>query len=88
VAPSRYSRSLRACSEELTPLLARLMRQHSALTVLAALTEHLSGALVYCRSAGIMTNEDVRAVLTRLRHQSSLTRLHLAPGASNGRPDR
>jgi hypothetical protein len=88
MAPSRYAKSLRACSEELTPLLTRLMRQHSALTVLAALTEHLSGALVYCRGAGIMTNEDVRAVLTRVRRQSSLTRLHLAPGASSERPDR
>jgi hypothetical protein len=88
VPTSRYAKSLRACSAELAPLLARLIRQHSALTVLAALTEHLSGALVYCRSAGIMTNEDVRAVLTRVRHQSSLTQLRLAPGASSERPDR
>ena len=88
VAPSRYARQLHACSEELRPLLTRLMQQHSALTVLAALTEHLSGALVYCRNAGIMSNEDVRAVLTRVRHRASLTRLHLAPGATSGKPDR
>jgi len=88
VAPSRYAKSLRSCSDELSPLLERLLRQHSALTVLAALTEHLIGALVYCRSAGIMTNEDVRAVLTRVRHQSSLTRLRLARGVSTGTPDR
>jgi hypothetical protein len=88
VAQSRYALALRACSKELNPLLDRLMQQHSALTVLAALTEHLGGALVYCRNAGIMSNEDVCAVLTRVRRQASLTRLHLAPGASNGTPDR
>jgi len=64
------------------------MQQHSALTVLAALTEHLSGALVYCRNAGIMSNEDVRAVLTRVRHQAALTRPRLAPGASSETPNR
>lgn len=88
MAPSRYARQLHACSEELKPLLGRLLQQHSALTVLAALTEHLGGALVYCRNAGIMSNDDVRAVLTRVRHRASLTRLRLAPGGSSGRPDR
>jgi len=87
VPPSRYARQLHACSEELRPLLTRLMQQHSALTVLAALTEHLSGALVYCRDAGIMSNEDVRAVLRRVRHQAALTRLRLAPEAASGTPD-
>jgi hypothetical protein len=56
-----------ACVEQITAFLPELADRHSPLVVLAALSEHLGGALYLCQEAGACTPLEARAVLRELK---------------------
>jgi hypothetical protein len=67
---SAFQAEVRACAEEIRALLPALAQRHSPLIVLAALSEHVGGALHLCQEAGACTQAEARAVFQRLEQMT------------------
>ena len=55
-----------ACATEVRVWLPELIDRHTPLVVLAALSEHVGGALYLCQRNGACTRAEARAVLREL----------------------
>ena len=62
----RFRNQVRQCAAELQRRLPELAARHSPLIVLAALTEHVGGALFLCQEAGACSPAQVRAIIKRV----------------------
>jgi hypothetical protein len=63
----RYQQQVRRCTADLRECFPRLARRHTTLILIAALMEHVGGALFLSQEAHICTPEKVRAVIERVR---------------------
>jgi hypothetical protein len=57
---------VRACAEEIRVFLPELAKRHTPMVVLAALSEHVGGALHLFQESGACTPAEARAVLREL----------------------
>jgi len=63
---AKFQKQVRKCAQELRRLLPELADRHSPLVVLAALTEHVGGALLLCQESGRCTPDEARAIVRRV----------------------
>jgi hypothetical protein len=63
---NRFQEQVQACAEEIRTFLPALAERHSPLVVLAALSEHVGGALYLCQEAGACTTAEARALFEHL----------------------
>ena len=63
---AKFQEQVRKCAAELRGLLPKLADRHSPLVVLAALTEHVGGALLLCQESGRCTPDEARAIIRRV----------------------
>ena len=67
-ANAKFQDQVRRCAAEIRVLLPELADRHSPLIVLAALSEHVGGALFLCQETGACSPERVRTILQRVEH--------------------
>lgn len=65
-ANAKFQDQVRRCAAEIRVWLPDLADRHSPLIVLAALTEHVGGALFLCQEAGACSPARVRAIIKRV----------------------
>ena len=65
--PARYQAQVRMCSAEIQAALPELAKRHPPLIMVAALTEHIRGALFLTREARVCTPSRARAMLQRMQ---------------------
>jgi hypothetical protein len=63
---AKFQKQVRKCAAEIRVLLPELADRHSPLVVLAALTEHVGGALFLCQESGACSPAQVEAVIRRV----------------------
>jgi hypothetical protein len=63
---TRFQKQVRQCAAEIRVLLPELADRHSPLVVLAALTEHVGGALFLCQESGMCSPAQARAIIRRV----------------------
>ena len=64
--PVRFQDQVRRCSAELRVLLPGLADRHTPLVVLAALSEHVGGALFLFQESGVCNQRRVGAMIRRV----------------------
>ncbi len=64
---ARYRYQVQRCTADMRPYFPGLAKRHTPLILIAALTEHVGGALFLSREAAICTEEKARAVIERVR---------------------
>jgi hypothetical protein len=64
--PARFQAQVRLCSAEIRNALPRLTNQHSSLVVIAALTEHMRGALFLSRESKSCAPAKAKAMIRRM----------------------
>jgi len=64
--PARFQAQVRLCSAEIRNALPRLTNQHSSLVVIAALTEHMRGALFLSRESKSCAPAQAKAMIRRI----------------------
>jgi hypothetical protein len=63
---SPYEEQVHRCADEIQELLPELADRHSLLVLVAALTEHVGGALFLSQEARVCTPEKARAIIRRV----------------------
>ncbi len=63
---TRFQSQVRECAAEIRGWLPELSERHSPMIVLAALTEHVGGALFLCQEAGACDSAKARSILKRM----------------------
>ncbi|MDB6091280.1 MAG: hypothetical protein JWN85_4064 [Gammaproteobacteria bacterium] len=63
---ARYREQLQKCSAEIRELLPELAHRHTPLVVVAALTEHLGGALFLSQEVRACSPARARAIIRRV----------------------
>jgi hypothetical protein len=66
------------CAEEIDRHLGALANRHSALVVLAALTEQVGGGLWLCQESGVCTAQRAREILRRVEELTFADERNLA----------
>jgi len=64
--PARYQNQVRMCSAEIRAALPALTGRHTPLVVIAALTEHIRGALFLTQESRTCAPEKAKAIVRRL----------------------
>jgi hypothetical protein len=64
--PARYQAQVRLCAAEIRNALPRLTNQHKPLVVIAALTEHMRGALFLTRESKACAPAKAKAMIRRM----------------------
>jgi hypothetical protein len=64
---ARYQLQVQRCTAEMTGIFPGLVERYTSLILIAALTEHVGGALFLSQEARICTREKARAVIERVR---------------------
>jgi hypothetical protein len=64
--PARFQNQVRLCAAELRAVLPELTDRHSPLVVIAALTEHIRGALFLTQEAKAFAPEKAKAIIRRM----------------------
>lgn len=62
----RYQQQVRKCTAEIGGLLPELANRHSPLVVVAALTEHIGGALLLSQETRACSPARARAIIQRM----------------------
>jgi hypothetical protein len=62
----RYQQQVRKCTAEITELLPELANRHTPLVVIAALTEHIGGALLLSQETRACSRARARAIVRRV----------------------
>jgi hypothetical protein len=62
----RYQEQVRKCTAEITGLLPELANRHTPLVVIAALTEHIGGALLLSQETHACSRARARAIVRRV----------------------
>lgn len=62
----RYQQQVRKCTAEITGLLPELANRHTPLVVIAALTEHIGGALLLSQETRACSRARARAIVRRV----------------------
>ena len=65
--PAEYQEKVKECAAEISAALPDLAARHTALIVIAALTEQVSGALCIGREEKTCSDERARAIIERVR---------------------
>ena len=65
--PAEHQQQVRQCAVEISAALPALAQRHSPLIVVAAMTEHVSGALAIGRDENAYTEEFSRALVERVK---------------------
>lgn len=66
--PERFEMLVEQCRADIAEHLPGIAERHSPLALLAALSEHVGGALHLFIQSGKCTREEARAVLDRCEH--------------------
>ena len=64
--PARYQAQVRMCAAEIRAALPTLTNRHTPLVVIAALTEHIRGALFLTQEARACAPEKAKAIIRRM----------------------
>ena len=64
--PARYQAQVRLCAAEIRAALPALTSRHTPLVVIAALTEHMRGALLLTQEARTCAPEQAKAIIRRM----------------------
>jgi hypothetical protein len=64
--PARYQNQVRMCAAEIRAALPALTSRHTPLVVIAALTEHMRGALFLTQEARVCAPEKAKAIIRRM----------------------
>ncbi|MGH8208186.1 MAG: hypothetical protein ACREU6_01060 [Steroidobacteraceae bacterium] len=64
---ARYQDQVRKCAAEIRVLLPELAKRHTPLVVIAALTEHVGGALFLSQEAHGCSPARARAIIRRVK---------------------
>jgi hypothetical protein len=64
--PARYQAQVRLCAAEIRRALPALTKRHTPLVVIAALTEHVRGALFLTQQANACAPEKAQAIIRRM----------------------
>jgi hypothetical protein len=80
---NKFESDVARCCTDLTALLPAIAQRHSPLALLAALTEHIGGALRLLMQSGTCTPAQARAVLACCRRAA----LRIPESPSNAAPD-
>jgi len=64
--PARYQAQVRMCTAEIRAALPALTDRHTPLIVIAALTEHIRGALFLTQEANVCAPEKAQAIIRRM----------------------
>jgi hypothetical protein len=64
---ARHQKQVRRCTAELRHFFPMLTQQHKTITVIAAIAEHLGGALYLSQQANICTPDRAREVIEQVR---------------------
>jgi hypothetical protein len=64
--PARFQNQVRMCSAEIRAALPALTNRHTPLVVIAALTEHMRGALFLTQESNTCAPEKAKAIVRRL----------------------
>jgi hypothetical protein len=64
---ARYQQQVQRCTAEMRELFPELVQRYTSLILIAALTEHVGGALFLSQEARICTREKAQAVIERVR---------------------
>jgi hypothetical protein len=64
---SRYQEQVQRCSADLREFFPKLAKRHTPLILIAALTEHVGGALFLSQEVRVCTPEKARAVIARVK---------------------
>jgi hypothetical protein len=62
----RYQEQVQKCTAEITGLLPELANRHTPLVVIAALTEHIGGALLLSQETRVCSRARARAIVRRV----------------------
>jgi hypothetical protein len=65
--PTRYQAQVRLCAAEIQAALPNLAKRHTPLVLVAALTEHLRGALFLTQKARACAPAKARAMIRRMQ---------------------
>jgi hypothetical protein len=65
--PARFQNQVRLCSAEIRNTLPRLTHQHTPLVVIAALTEHIRGALFLGHESKSCAPAKAKAMIRRIQ---------------------
>jgi hypothetical protein len=65
--PAEHQQQVKQCVGEISSALPALAQRHTPLIVIAALTEHVSGALAIGRDDNTYTEEFSRAIVERVK---------------------
>jgi hypothetical protein len=65
--PARYQAQVRMCTAEIQAALPELAKRHAPLILVAALTEHIRGALFLTRAARACAPARARAMIQRMQ---------------------
>ncbi len=63
---ARYQAQVRLCAAELQAALPKLAERHTPLVLVAALTEHMRGAMFLTRESRACAPERARAIVRRM----------------------
>ena len=64
---ARYQDQVQRCTAEIKMLLPELANRHSPLILVAALTEHVGGALFLTQEAHVCSAAKARAIIQRVK---------------------
>ncbi len=64
--PARYQAQVRMCAAELQAALPKLADRHTPLVLVAALTEHMRGAMFLTQQSRTCAPERARAIIRRM----------------------
>jgi hypothetical protein len=65
--PARYQAQVRMCAAEIQAALPELAKRHPPLILVAALAEHIRGALFLTRAARVCAPSRARAMIQRMQ---------------------
>lgn len=78
-AEERFAENVLSCVDDLNAVLPRLAARYEDLVIVAALAEHVGGALRIFMRAGICSPEQARRVLAHVEHTAFAHRLEEDP---------
>ncbi len=64
---SRYQEQVERCTAEMRAFFPELAQRYTPIILIAALSEHVGGALFHCQEARTCTREKAQAVIERVK---------------------